>query len=57
MLTGGDGVDRHLGGAGSDVIISRSNTRDVVDCGSGRDTAFVDRRDSVKNCETIKRRS
>jgi acid phosphatase type 7 len=31
--------------------------RDIVDCGPGRDRALVDRRDRVRRCERVKRKS
>ena len=54
-LRGGGGPDRIYGGPGSDAINSRDRNRgpDVVDCGGGVDTAFVDRWDSTANCETV----
>jgi Ca2+-binding RTX toxin-like protein len=52
-LFGGIGVDRLDGGPGPDALFSFDGSADVVDCGSGDDTAQVDRRDRVVNCETI----
>jgi hypothetical protein len=37
------------------VLRARDNQRDVVDCGPGRDTAYVDRLDRVSGCERVKR--
>jgi hypothetical protein len=55
-LIGGGGKDILRGGLGNDVIRARDGRRDLVDCGPGRDLAYVDRLDKVsKNCETIKR--
>jgi hypothetical protein len=65
-LLGGSGNDRLLGGAGTDslggvggtdTIVARdlAGTIDVVDCGPGRDTALVNRRDRVRGCEVVKR--
>ena len=43
------------GGQGNDRILARDNTADLIDCGAGRDTVFVDRvEDGVFNCEFIK---
>jgi len=57
-LTGGYSADRLRGGAGRDRIVALDGTRDIVDCGPGRDTAIVDRRDRVsKNCERVLRGS
>src|SRR5262249_10990147 len=52
---GGPGKDRIYGGPGNDVLRARDNRRDVVDCGPGRDTAYVDRLDRVSGCEKIRR--
>ena len=54
-LNGGPGADRIYGGPGNDVLRARDGRRDVVDCGAGRDTAYVDRLDRVSACETVKR--
>jgi hypothetical protein len=53
-LIGGGGRDAHFGGAGDDTIRARGNARDVVRCGPGDDRAFVDRRDRVRGCETVR---
>jgi N-acetylglucosamine-6-sulfatase len=42
--------------AGNDRVLARDTRRDLVYCGSGRDSAFVDRVDVVKACETVLRR-
>jgi hypothetical protein len=56
VLTGLGGHDTLLGGAGYDTLHARDGLRDVVDCGPGKDVAYVDRRDAVaKNCETVRR--
>ena len=55
-LIGGGGKDTLRGGFGNDVIRARDGRRDVVDCGPGRDVAYVDRLDKVsKNCEAVRR--
>ena len=54
-ITGDEGRDRLSGGTGNDRINSRDEDRDVVDCGPGRDIAFVDRRDRVRGCERVRR--
>jgi hypothetical protein len=36
-------------------VSSADGTRQVVDCGSGRDRARVDRKDRVIGCERVKR--
>ena len=43
-LSGGKGADRLVAGAGKDRISARDRSRDLIDGGSGRDTATVDRR-------------
>jgi Ca2+-binding RTX toxin-like protein len=53
-ISGGGGRNRLLGGAGNDVINAVNGSRDVVNCGAGRrDTARVDGRDRVRNCERV----
>jgi Ca2+-binding RTX toxin-like protein len=55
-LTGGLGFDRIAGGPGNDRIDARDGKHDRVDCGAGRDTAFVDPGDTVnRNCELVHR--
>jgi len=55
LLDGGLGLDRLLGGTGNDTMKARDGRRDIVDCGPGRDTAVVDRRDAVRGCEIVRR--
>lgn len=55
-LTGGTGRDTIRGGSGDDVIHARDGERDVIDCGPGRDVAYVDRHDVVEGCERVVRR-
>jgi len=52
-VTGGTGRDRLFGGSGRDTVDARDGWRDVVDCGTGRDTARVDARDRVRRCERV----
>ncbi len=51
------GIDRALdlvfGGAGRDVIRCAGASRDIVNCGPGFDTAYVDRFDRVIGCERV----
>jgi hypothetical protein len=54
-LNGGPGVDRLFGGAGSDVLVVRDGTRDLVDCGPGKDQAIADALDSLARCEVVSR--
>ena len=57
MLDGGTGKDKLSGGSGNDIIGARDGTRDVIGCGSGRDSVFADRQDKVaRDCETVRRR-
>jgi Ca2+-binding RTX toxin-like protein len=56
VLRGGAGKDTLVGGPGNDTIFARDHTRDVVECGPGRDTASVDRGDRVVGCEIVHRR-
>jgi Ca2+-binding RTX toxin-like protein len=56
-IIGGTGTDDIQGEAGNDTIDARDAraTRDVVNCGAGRDTALVNRRDIVIQCEVVRR--
>jgi len=55
-VRGGSGRDRLSGGAGDDTIRASDKARDKIRCGSGEDTAIVNRRDRVRGCETVTRR-
>ena len=55
-LTGGKGTNSYAGGAGKDTISARNRKRETVNCGSGKDSATVDRNDKVRACEKVKRR-
>ena len=58
-VAGGGGEDRVGGGAGDDVVEGGfavpDHADDEIDCGSGNDKAIVEKRDSVRRCEKIKR--
>jgi hypothetical protein len=54
-LRGGLGRDHIYGGSGSDVIFARDGESDFIDCGNGRDMAFVDQHDLTRRCETVHR--
>ena len=54
---GGPGRNSYLAGKGDDSINARNGRPDVVDCGSGRDTARVDWSDYLRGCEVVKRGS
>jgi hypothetical protein len=60
FASGGPGNDRIagsqipdllLGGTGNDTINVRGGARDVVDCGPGRDSVFLDPGDVARRCE------
>ena len=50
-IRGGNDNDQQYGGRGNDVIYSEGGFRDLVNCGMGTDTAYVDTKDRVKGCE------
>jgi hypothetical protein len=58
-MQGEEGTDEHYGGDNNDFIDSVSGdtpgTRDLVDCGSGFDTAVVNREEDIVrgNCENV----
>jgi hypothetical protein len=53
-LVGGKGRDGVSGGAGKDTILAADRWRDTIDCGSGRDSVVVDRRDRIRHCERVR---
>ena len=58
ILNGGTGADGMAGGDGNDIVDSFDQTKDLyVDCGPGRDIAYVDRKDRrgkiIEDCEQI----
>src|SRR5918994_1009901 len=56
-LSGGAGDDRLSGGSGNDRIRARDGEAELVNCGAGRDVAFVDADDEVTdNCEVARPR-
>jgi Tol biopolymer transport system component len=55
VVYGGPGRDVIAGKGGRDVIFARDGERDIVDCGTERDTAVVDRVDVVRDCERVLR--
>jgi len=55
-LVGGAGRDGMFGGVGNDSLSAADGARDIVDCGSGKDTATVDRFDVARGCERVVRR-
>jgi Ca2+-binding RTX toxin-like protein len=50
-IRGGNGKDRQYGGYGNDVIYSQGGYKDLVNCGKGIDTSYVDSKDQVVGCE------
>lgn len=56
IIQGNGGLDRIYGGSGDDKIYARDGMKDVIDCGPGKDEAYVDADDTVKNCEKVVRR-
>jgi Ca2+-binding RTX toxin-like protein len=53
-VDGGPGKDALSGGRGRDLLLARDGTRDKVRCGRDRDSARVDRRDTVnRDCERV----
>jgi RTX calcium-binding nonapeptide repeat (4 copies) len=54
-VIGGPGEDLLDGGWGKDTIDAVDRKRDTVTCGTGRDSARVDRIDSVAGCERVTR--
>jgi hypothetical protein len=55
VLTGGPAAETLKGAAGDDTINTRDGGVDVVDCGTGSDTARVDEGDTVTGCENVER--
>jgi hypothetical protein len=55
LLVGNDGHDRLEGGDAPDLVRARDGNADNVTCGDGGDLAVVDRRDTVRGCETVDR--
>jgi Ca2+-binding RTX toxin-like protein len=53
-IYGNSGFDRLYGNLGKDTITAGDAQEDLVNCGEGGDTAFVDEEDTVyKNCENV----
>ncbi|MDP1849331.1 MAG: calcium-binding protein [Solirubrobacteraceae bacterium] len=56
-LVGGTGIDRFDGGPGDDVIRAADDSPDIVVCGDGNDTVYVEAdaptRDVLTGCETV----
>jgi Ca2+-binding RTX toxin-like protein len=54
--SGGAGRDHIVTGLGADRVSARDRTRDVVNCGPGRDSVSADKVDVLRNCERVTRR-
>jgi ABC-2 type transport system ATP-binding protein len=55
-LLAGKGKDKLAGGEGDDVLRARGGGRDKLNCGPGRDTAYLTRKqDKVSGCEVLRR--
>lgn len=52
-IGGGYGRDHIEAGVGDDMVASYDPDRDSVDCGPGRDRAYVSRNDRVTRCESV----
>lgn len=55
IVVGGPGRDTIVTKGGNDLVYARDGQRDVIDCGTERDVAVVDRLDVVSHCETVVR--
>jgi len=55
-ITAGSGTNTISAGAGNDTVNAKNGKKESVDCGSGKDTATVDKRDKTKGCEKVKKR-
>jgi dienelactone hydrolase len=53
LIGGGAGNDLLGGGIGHDRISARDGSADLLDCGPGRDRAWVDVADRATGCETV----
>ena len=53
-IRGGNDNDKQYGGRGNDVIYTEGGFRELVNCGKGIDTAYVDSKDRVVGCEKVR---
>jgi RTX calcium-binding nonapeptide repeat (4 copies)/Thrombospondin type 3 repeat len=62
VVHGGDGPDKVYGGlgeddlygnSGNDRLYAKDGIQDYVNCGNGRDRAFVGAKDTVRRCEIV----
>lgn len=51
-LYGGPGIDELSGGAGRDRLYAVDGEADTVNCGPGKDIAYIDPGDAAGGCET-----
>jgi Ca2+-binding RTX toxin-like protein len=56
VLRGGPARDAYSAGRGNDVVRAVDRKRELIRCGSGRDTAYVNRGDRTRSCERVIRR-
>jgi Ca2+-binding RTX toxin-like protein len=57
QILGGPGKDLIYGDAGNDTISARDGAHDTIHCGTGRDTVYADKLDTVsRDCEVVRRR-
>jgi Ca2+-binding RTX toxin-like protein len=52
-LVGGPGTNAYDSGSGNDVVDASNGRAESVRCGSGKDTARVDKRDRANGCERV----
>jgi Ca2+-binding RTX toxin-like protein len=55
-LRGGSGRDTFNAGPGDDTIHARDGIAETIACGTGNDTASIDKSDTAIGCETVNRR-
>jgi Ca2+-binding RTX toxin-like protein len=55
ILSDGQGRNAYSAGAGDDEVYARQSIGEAVECGPGKDYAFVDRKDKVTGCEHVDR--
>jgi hypothetical protein len=53
LLAGGPGADVIDAGPGSDFVVSTQGARDLLDCGSGDDTAIIHGDPRITSCENV----
>jgi Ca2+-binding RTX toxin-like protein len=55
-LIGGPDKNTYSAGTGNDSVNAANKIVETVNCGAGRDSATVDKKDKVRGCERVKRR-